>query len=182
MIMSSSIPFPSPWVIRPKGYLEPATDCLPFTGLDPFVSRAHRCSHLCRARLQLAGLQGPLGLRGGASLSFDPVGVSIHLQGLLSTRPARYRDSTAMCSPLTRVTQYRPTTRNITANTSPHCQATGFTSSFLREISLKKGKIIKNQWNSNVRQSTVWTERGRQAFHHQQLPAKQLQTSLWNAP
>lgn len=107
---------------------------------------------------------------------YPPAGSPLH------PASTRYRDSTAMCSPLTRVTQYRPTTRNITANTSPHCQATGFTSSFLREISLKKGKIIKNQWNSNVRQSTVWTERGRQAFHHQQLPAKQLQTSLWNAP
>lgn len=51
-----------------------------------------------------------------------------------------------------------------------------------REISLKQGKIIKNQWNSNVRQSTAGTERGRQAFHHQQLPVKQLQPLLWNAP
>lgn len=129
----------------------------------------------------------PLGLKGGALFSFDPV-VGIHLRGLLSTRPAHSIGIPLLCAPLNRVTQYRPTTRNITANTSPHCQATGFTSSFYEKFHFKKKKgqkkkkkRIKNQWNSNVRQSTVWTERGRQAFHHQQLPAKQLQTLLWNA-
>lgn len=70
----------------------------------------------------------------------------------------RCRDSTAMCSPF-RVTQYQPTW-NITANTSPHCQATGFTSSSYVKFHFKKGKTINNQWNSNVGHSTVWTERG----------------------
>ena len=123
---------------------------------------------------------GPLGLRGGALFSFDPV-VSIHLQGLLSTRPAHAIGTPLLCAPLWQ--SYTKPTNNKKYHRKhfPSLSSYRIHKQLLREISLKKGKIIKNQWNSNVRQSTVGTETGRQAFHHQQLPAKQLQTLLWNA-
>ncbi|TNN59870.1 hypothetical protein EYF80_029919 [Liparis tanakae] len=61
----------SPAFMRPKGYLEPATDCLPLTGLDPVVSGSSAALIWAEPGRSLQDY-GARGLRGGAPLSFDP--------------------------------------------------------------------------------------------------------------
>lgn len=127
---------------------------------------------------------GPLGLKGGASFSFDPSCQYPPAGSPPHPASTCYRDSTAMCSPLKKSYTIPTNNKKYHRKHFPSLSSYRIHKQLLREISLKKKwqKIIKNQWNSNVRQSIVWTERGRQAFHHQQLPAKQLQSLLWNAP